>query len=107
MKIKKREGVSVDDYMFRLLLLAVVGVLSFGTIFFHIVERWSWLNSYFFSVVTLSTVGYGDLVPQTSIGRFVTTLYIFTGVGIIAVFVQAVVKKRTKKIVESNKKNTD
>jgi len=105
--IKKRESVSIDDYMYRLLLSAVIAILTFGTVFYHFVEHWSWLNSYFFSVVTLSTVGYGDLVPQTAIGRFVTTLYIFLGIGIIAVFAQTIVKKREKKIVSRNEKNTE
>lgn len=105
--IQKRPSVSIDEYMYHLLIGAVIAILTFGTVFFHIVEKWSWLNSYFFSVVTLTTVGYGDLVPQTSIGRFVTTLYIFLGVGIIAVFAQTVVKKRSKKIVARTEKNTE
>lgn len=104
--LKKRDSVSVDDYLYHLLVAAVVGILSFGTIFFHHIEHWSYLNSYYFSVVTLATVGYGDLTPTTDLGKFVATLYIFVGVGIIAVFVQALVKKRSKKIVESAKKNT-
>lgn len=107
MPIKKKDSVSVEDYMYRLLLLAVIALLTFGTIFFHIVEKWSLLDSYFFSVVTLTTVGYGDLVPQTHIGRFVTTLYIFVGIGIIATFAQTVVKKRGKKIASKNEKNTE
>lgn len=104
--LKKRDSVSVDDYLYHLLLASVVGILSFGTIFFHHIEHWSYLNSYYFSVVTLATVGYGDLTPTTSLGRFVATIYIFVGVGIIAVFVQGVVRKRSKKLVESAKKNT-
>lgn len=107
MKIRKRDSVSVEDYMYRLLLLAVILLLTFGTFFYHFVEKWSYLNSYFFSVVTLTTVGYGDLVPQTHIGRFVTTLYIFVGIGIIATFAQTVVKKRGKKIATKTEKNTE
>jgi voltage-gated potassium channel len=106
-KLKKKNSVSVDDYLYHLLLLAVICVISFGTVFFHFVEKWNWLDSYYYSVVTLATVGYGDFVPKTAIGRFVATLYIFIGVGIIAVFVQSVVRKRSKKIVESNQKKTE
>lgn len=107
MRIKKKDSVSIEDFMYRILLVAVVLLLTFGTFFYHFVEKWSFLDSYFFSVVTLTTVGYGDLVPQTHIGRFVTTLYIFIGIGIIAVFAQTVVNKRKRKIESNNQKNTE
>ena len=41
----------------------------------------------YFSVVTIATVGYGDLAPQTAIGKIFTICYIFAGIGI---FVSAV-----------------
>lgn len=66
--------------------LAVI-VVS-GTIFFHAVEGWSWLDSYFFTVVTLSTVGYGSLVPATALGKIGTTVFIFLGLGVFAVAIQ-------------------
>ena len=70
--------------LFSLLLLVVVG----GTVFFRIVEGWSWLDAYFFTVVTLSTVGYGSLVPATAIGKIGTTILIFAGLGIFAAAIQ-------------------
>lgn len=74
----------------RLLFFAfmLVPVVISGTVFFHLVEGWSWIDSYFFSVVTLSTVGYGSLVPVTTIGKIGTTVYIFLGLGIFAFVIQ-------------------
>ena len=66
------------------LLLIVAG----GTVFFHHVEGWSWLDSYFFTVVTLSTVGYGSIVPATALGKIGTTVFIFLGLGVFAVALQ-------------------
>lgn len=63
-------------------------VVMTGTIFFHFVEGWSWLDSYFFTVITLSTVGYGVLVPVTALGKIATTVFIFIGLGIFAVAIQ-------------------
>ncbi len=63
-------------------------VVMTGTIFFHFVEGWSWLDSYFFTVITLSTVGYGVLVPVTALGKIATTVFIFVGLGIFAVVIQ-------------------
>lgn len=70
------------------LLTSLAGIVLGGTIFFHYVEGWRWLDAYFFTVVTLSTVGYGELVPATDLGRIGTTVFIFLGLGVFAVAVQ-------------------
>jgi voltage-gated potassium channel len=66
------------------LALIIIG----GTLFFHWAEGWSYLDSYFFTVVTLSTVGYGNLVPVTAMGKIGTTVFIFVGLGVFAVAIQ-------------------
>ena len=78
-------------------------VVASGTLFFRLVEGWSWIDSYFFTVVTLSTVGYGNLVPATVLGKIGTTVFIFTGLGIFALAIQqfghfAFLKRRKKAI---------
>lgn len=70
------------------LFLTLAFVVAGGTIFFRYVEGWSWLDSYFFTVVTLSTVGYGEIVPVTTLGKIGTTVFIFAGLGIFAVTIQ-------------------
>ncbi|MGD9863833.1 MAG: potassium channel family protein [Pseudodonghicola sp.] len=67
---------------------SLVFVVTLGTLFFHYVESWSWIDSYFFTVVTISTVGYGNLVPATVLGKIGTTVLIFFGLGIFAVAIQ-------------------
>ena len=69
-----------------LFLLAVL--IGCGTVFFHLVEGWSYLDAYFFTVVTLSTVGYGSLVPVTALGKIGTTVLIFLGIGVFALAIQ-------------------
>lgn len=70
------------------LALTVVLVIASGTVFFHYIEGWSWLDSYFFTVVTISTVGYGELVPTTAIGKIATTVLIFFGLATFAMAIQ-------------------
>ncbi len=86
------------------LLLAVIGI---GTVFFRYAEGWSWLDSYFFTVVTLSTVGYGNLVPATAIGKIGTTVFIFLGLGVFALAIQQfghfAVLRRHRKVIEKRK----
>lgn len=67
------------------LILSLIAVLAAGTVFFRLVEGWSWLDSYFFTVITISTVGYGSLVPATALGKIGTTAFIFVGLGVFAV----------------------
>ena len=72
----------------RAILGLLVFVVASGTVFFHFVEGWSWVDAYFFTVVTLSTVGYGSLVPVTVVGKIGTTVFIFSGLGIFALAIQ-------------------
>jgi voltage-gated potassium channel len=80
--------------VFRYLGASVIVVLSVGTVFYHFVEGFSWVDAYYFSVVTLATVGYGDLSPKTTVGKIFTTFYIFVGVGILATFFSFLVRRR-------------
>jgi voltage-gated potassium channel len=68
---------------FRVLVYLVVLLLLGGTVFYSIAEGWSLLDSFYFSATTLTTVGFGDLAPQTALGKLATVLYLFVGLGII------------------------
>jgi voltage-gated potassium channel len=67
---------------FRATLGLAALILISATIFYHSVEGWSWIDSLYFSVSTVSTVGIGDLAPQTDFGKLFTVIYIFVGVGV-------------------------
>jgi hypothetical protein len=54
-------------------------LLVIGTVFYSVVEGWSPLDSLYFSMITLTTVGYGDLTPSTPASRSFTVLYILVG----------------------------
>lgn len=88
-----------DKYIYRVLIAAVVLTIATGTIFYHVVEKLTYLNAYYFSVVTLATVGYGDIVPHTNLGKLFTTFYIFIGVGIITTFFTVTARKRGSKLM--------
>ncbi len=77
---------------FRLITAVAAGVLAFGTVFYHTVEKLSWIDALYFSSVSLSTVGYGDIVPKTNFGKLFTVLYLFIGIGIITALLTNIVK---------------
>lgn len=76
-----------QDPAFQFLALLTSGVLALGTVFYHSVEGWRWLDSLYFCVMTLAIVGYGDFAPKTDLGKIFTMLYVFIGIGLlVAVF---------------------
>lgn len=86
---------------FRIVSFLTIVVLAVGILFYHRVEHFSLIDAFYFCVITLTTVGYGDLTPQTEVGKLFTALYVITGVAIIAAFAnllikRAVVKRRHK-----------
>jgi voltage-gated potassium channel len=85
---------SFDKHVFRILAATTLATIGLGTVVYHIVEKFSWLNAYYFSVVTLTTVGYGDYVPHTNFGKIFTTFYILIGVGIITTFITSLMRRQ-------------
>ena len=66
----------------RALLVLYFVLLVLGTVFYARFEGWSLLDSMYFCVVTLATVGFGDLAPRTPIGRGFTIIYVMIGTGV-------------------------
>ncbi|MBK9212618.1 MAG: two pore domain potassium channel family protein [Saprospiraceae bacterium] len=72
------------------LLYTTTIVLILGTVVFHYVEGWRWLDSLYFCVITLTTIGYGDFTPRTDLGKIFNIFYIIIGLGLILSFIQTI-----------------
>lgn len=76
---------------FLLLMLA-------GTVGYNLLEDWPLLDSLYMTIITLSTVGYGELKPLSPAGRLFTSVLILLGVGTLAYtltrVIEAVVEQR-------------
>jgi voltage-gated potassium channel Kch len=84
------------------LIYATLIVLAAGTTFYRLVEGWRWLDSLYFSVITLTTVGFGDLAPQSDAGKLFTVFYILVGLGILCSFIALIAEQLRQPEPESS-----
>jgi len=73
----------MDNLTFRLriFLAAMLAVLVIGTVGFTLAEGLPLTDAIYFSVVTITTVGYGDISPKTELGKVLAIFLIVGGVG--------------------------
>ena len=68
-------------FRFRIYLTVFTTLLLIGIIGFMFIENMSLTNAIYFSIVTMATVGYGDIHPQTATGKILALIIIIGGVG--------------------------
>jgi hypothetical protein len=65
-------------------LAIMIMFVAFGIGFYHFYEEMSPLDALYFTVLTISTVGYGDLTPTSKEGKLVTCMFVFAGLALLA-----------------------
>ena len=65
--------------------------------FYSVVEGWGIVDSLYFSVITLTTVGYGDLHPTSSLSKIFTIFYILLGIGVLMIFIEKLASHAMKR----------
>jgi len=73
------------------ILILVLGIIAYGTIGFHFIEGQPWIVSFYWTFVTIGTVGYGDYSPSTPLGMFFAVSLIVLGIGTFALAVESLV----------------
>lgn len=74
-----------EDPEFRALVVAMGFILGGGTLFYWRAEGWSLVDSLYFCVITMATIGYGDLAPTTPLSKLFTVVFVILGIGLFAV----------------------
>ncbi|GBE05759.1 voltage-gated potassium channel Kch [bacterium BMS3Abin10] len=62
-------------------VIAIIGVISFGTVGYALIEDWSIFDALYMTVITLTTVGYEEVHLLSKAGKSFTIILILTGVG--------------------------
>ncbi len=91
-----------------LLCILLALVFGFGTLGYMQIEGWNAFDSFYMTVITLATIGYGETHPLSMTGRAFTIVLIFLGLGIFTVLVgsvsRAVLEGQFNKIFDRSKK---
>ena len=89
------------------LLVAAGIVIIAGTVIMYNVEKdaensqmTTLLDALWWCVATVTTVGYGDVVPVTSLGRIVALVYMFFGISLVATLLAVISNSFYKKRIE-------
>jgi hypothetical protein len=71
------------DRRTRPILIYAAVIIILGAALYHWLEGWGWLDSIYFVVITLTTIGYGDFHPTTSVTKIITIFYGLNGIMLI------------------------
>jgi len=66
---------------FRLPAILLAVVIAVGISGYMLIDRWNLFDAYYMTIITISTVGYGEIHPQSTAGRVFTSFLIVFGVG--------------------------
>lgn len=62
----------------------LAAILCFGTIGYMVIEKWDVLDALYMTVITITTVGFGEIRPLSQAGHIFTIVLILVGIGIVA-----------------------
>lgn len=79
-----------DEHKVVYVFLFMITVILIGSVGIYFAERGYSINRFedalWWSVVTITTVGYGDISPQTSLGKFIAVILMISGVAVLGAF---------------------
>ncbi len=70
---------------FKFLAVALAALIAAGTAGFHYIEGWSWFDGLYMVVITLTTIGYGEVHPLSQTGKIFNIGLIVAGVALVTI----------------------
>jgi voltage-gated potassium channel len=92
----------MDSKKLRYSLLMLIGIIALGTCGYYFVEHMPLFEAFYMTIITLSTVGFSEVIPLSQTGRSITVIIIILGISVgaytIGMLVRALVEGELVKI---------
>lgn len=81
----------MDDVrrQFRAASILIMIILPIGVVGYMVIEERTLFEAVYLTIITLTTIGYGDVVPATILGQLFTLVLVFAGLGALAFFLSS------------------
>ncbi len=73
----------------KIAILFLILIFGVGTIGYIVIEKWSFIDAFYMTVITLATVGFGEIHPLSQTGRIFTIFLILSGLGILMFVIES------------------
>jgi len=80
-------------HAYKLAVASALLLIAAATVFYHLIEDWTWVDSFYFSTIAVTTVGFGDLSPTTDASKLFTVFYVFAGLSLIGVVLNEALRR--------------
>ncbi|VVA33440.1 PREDICTED: two-pore potassium channel [Prunus dulcis] len=74
-----------------LIVYVIIGIVIFCTTSFELGKTYKLVDALYYIVVTLCTIGYGDIVPSTTLAKYLTCFFILLGFGFFEILLNGLV----------------
>ena len=85
------------EHVYRVSVLLALLLIATATVVYRLGEGWSWVDSLYFSVVAVTTVGFGDLAPSTDGTKLFTVFYVLVGISLIGLVLDERLKRHARR----------
>ena len=92
----------LSDRRTRPVLIYITVLILIGTVLYHWLEGWDWVDSFYFVVITLTTIGYGDFSPTTPLTKIITVYYGINGIMVLLLLYDMVRRLRHWELPEDD-----
>jgi hypothetical protein len=86
---------------------SVIFLISVGIVFYHYHDGLGWLDSFYFTVMTVMTIGYGDYHPTGDTSKLFTTFYVLVSVPTLLFYLGWIVESRISRKIFDNEQRVD
>ena len=81
--MSKPENKITQSHLFKVIIF-IVGIICIGTIGYSLTENYSLLDAFYMTIITITTVGFGEVKPLDDAGKIFTIFLLFSSFGFFA-----------------------